>query len=997
MKAIKDRLKGFAWYNWVLSALILLYLVFLSLSWLYLPGKLKQVTEIDISKMIGHEITVGDIRFNPFILSLTVQDLSVSDASREPLVAWDNLLVNFGFWKSIFSWEIAYNEIALDNPRVNIIKYKKGFNFSDIIERLSSSDSDSDSIQDKSGGDSSIAIEIFNTSINNGSFKYTDESGTVPATANLNDISILIKQLYFATGDEHLNPFSINAKGQKGGEIELEGNYRIDPLYVEGSIGVKGINMPALSKFLENIVPVSLSKGMLSFDTNILIKKDPDLVLKTDKGNLSINDLLLDDNVPEPAMLSAGNIYVQDISLDLTGQKVMVDSLLLDNITLNQWIDENGRPRYENLLPEKNEAIEQEKPSVAKERTVMPLDIKVRQVSLKNSTINFDDHNEKITRGHSLSGINLDLKDISLAPDSKIIVQLAALLDEKGTVNVDGSMCLSPLSMELNYHLDKILLTPFSDYLESASWLSIQDGSLSVDGNLSMKDGAKVSITADANLGIDDFKIKDTRSGESVFALKTFRIDDIKAETDKKKVSIASVALSKPDLNMSISEEKKINLAGLRKEKETPKTPEAPVANNDQTQSWKYEINKVSLNEGTVLFSDQSVKPVYKTRLYNMTFLMDRFGSGIKEATPFSFKAEIDKYAPFIITGSLDPMNKQPGFAFQSTLKGIEMSHLSPYSGVYIGNNLKSGKLSLNLDYTLHDSKLKGKNNINAKNLYLGEKLPVEPVINAPVRLGLALLRDISGVIDLNVGVSGNIDDPGFSISGVILKALVNIITKAAASPFKILGALIPGGGDNLGKVTFEPGIPSLDLKSKKSLKNLVDALNKKPRLILSIKGNASGQEDIEALKIIHLKQRIAEKRRITLPVIEEELKGQDLWMIAENRPALEAINNEMNMDTITERISAASNPENNDKKGNAENQDALKTEQKVYKQVYNDILTAWKIEEDELISLADERALSIKQYLVDVLKLSHERVSVIKARSSDLLGRIIKLEVDVM
>ena len=135
--------------------------------------------------------------------------------------------------------------------------------------------------------------------------------------------------------------------------MQLTGNYRINPLDVEGNIKAEGIDMSAMSRFLENVVPLKLSKGILSFSTNILAKNDSEFMFKTEKGSLSINGLAIDDNVSDPSLLNAGNINVKDLSFDLTGRKVMAEKVLLDNITTNQWIDENGRPRYEGLLPEK--------------------------------------------------------------------------------------------------------------------------------------------------------------------------------------------------------------------------------------------------------------------------------------------------------------------------------------------------------------------------------------------------------------------------------------------------------------------------------------------------------------------------------------------------------------------------------------------------------------------------------------------------------------------
>lgn len=792
MNPIATRLKGVAWYHWLFVSIIFIYLIFIALSYFYLPGKLKRVTETDVSKMIGREISVETIQFNPFILSLTVNKFSIADKPENPLVTWDQLMADFGFWKSIFSWEIAFDELRLDKPRFNIIKQKNGFNFSDIIERVSTSDSGQGSMPEVSDESRSIAIEIFNTSINKGALRYADISGSIPATSNLDDISIVIKEIYLATGDEHLNPFSINANGPNGGKLHLAGKYRIDPLHVEANIKADGIDLSTFSGFLENILPVKLSKGMLSLNTNVLVKNDEQFLFKTDNGKLSIRDLIL-----------------------------------------------------------------------------------------------------------------------------------------------------------------------------------------------------------------DDFKLKDTRTGNPFFSFKAFKVDDIKAEIDKQFVSIASVSLLNPEIHVSVSEQKEINLAGLMKSKESEPAQNPPDKEREETSKWTFEIGKTNLSDGIVLFSDKSVKPAYKITLNNMVFSLDRVGSNIKDAAPFSFKTDIDKYAPFTIKGSLEPLDKQPGFSFTSKLEGLEMSHLSPYSGVYIGNNLKSGKLELNLDYTLHDRKIKGKNNIIAKNLYLGETVPGEPVINAPVGLGLALLRDLSGVIDLDVGISGDLDDPGFSVAGIVVKALVNIIAKAVASPFKLLGALIPGGGDDLGEITFDPGTFLLNQDSKESMEKLISALNKRPQLILSIKGNAAGQEDIDALKLASLKQLIAQERGINISEVENERMGQEVWMISANQKALEKINNEMGLISVTERMEKLKpiNPETPLNSGNQENMEAknAELEQKVYEQVFKDMLKGQEVNEDELIALADQRALSIKQHLVDDLKLSHERVSVIKTSVSDLSGRVIKLELGVM
>ncbi len=997
MRSIANRFKLKTWYQWVLAVCLFFYLIYLSLSWLYLPDKLKSTLETDVSTMIDRKITAGDIRFNPFKLSLRIENFSVSDSNDGPIAAWDSLLVNFGLWKSVFLFGIAFDELSLDNSNINIVKLKSGFNFSDIIEKLSSSDSGKEKEEKK--GSRPIAIKLFNTSINKGSFQYTDKSSVAPATVNLNDISIQIKELYFATGDEHLNSFTINAKDQEGGDLQFKGNYRLDPLYMEVSIGAKGINLAGISNFLENILPLKIGKGTLSLDTNILIKNDTDFIFKTDKGNLSIKDLSIDDHIPDPTMLNARGIGIRNFSVDITGHKVLVEEVLFDRLALNQWIDKEGKARYEAMIPPDNpEKTAQENSAADTDKDNIPWDIMVRQVSLKNSTIDFEDQNEKINTKHTLSGINLNLKDISLAPESKIPINLAAILNNNGAINIDGFLCPSPFSMELKYNLDKLLLNPFTKYLEAITWLKIADGNLFAEGNVSVKKDGETSINAATSMGVDNLRLKDLRSDKTVFSLNRFMLDDLRADVDTRKITVASVSLLKPDLAVSLSEKKLLNLAGMMKEKEVIKDAAPSQAEPAESAPWKYEIDKVSMNNGTILFSDKSVKPEYKTGMYNMALSIDRIGSQTNDPSPFTFRTDIDKYAPFTVTGTLDPISRQPGFAFKSTLKGLEMTHLSPYSGVYIGNYLKSGKLSLDLDYTLHDRKLKGDNNINAKNLYLGEKVAVEPVINAPVGLGLALLRDISGVIDLDVNISGDLDDPDFSAAGIIIKALVNIIVKAAASPFKLLGSLIPGGGEEMGNILFNPGSSMLNQAGKDNLIKLADALNQRPQLTLSIKGNASRSDDVAALKTANLNKMVADRRGIELSVIEDELKSQELWMVTENHALLEAINIEMGLPALTERLKKSTQvaaPEKEQK--SAQGSETQVKDNTVYKEIYDDILKALTISDDKLISLADERALEIKQYLVDEVKLSHERISVIKTSSSDLSGTTINMGIDAM
>ena len=246
-------LKGVAWYKWLTGFFMLLYLIYIAISYLYLPNKLKSVTETDVSEMIGREISVGKIAYNPFYLSLKVTGLSIADETERDLVSWNEMYINFGFWKSLFTWKIALNEFRLDRPAISIVKQGDRFNFSDIIERLASAEPEKEEKQKGPAEKTSIALLIRNISINEGAFMFSDMSGMVPAQSNLENLTIAVKELYLATGDEHLNDYNLEAAVPGGGRITLSGKYRIDPLHVESDITAADINLTAFSLSLIHI------------------------------------------------------------------------------------------------------------------------------------------------------------------------------------------------------------------------------------------------------------------------------------------------------------------------------------------------------------------------------------------------------------------------------------------------------------------------------------------------------------------------------------------------------------------------------------------------------------------------------------------------------------------------------------------------------------------------------------------------------------------------
>ncbi|MFY9942309.1 MAG: DUF748 domain-containing protein, partial [Desulfobacterales bacterium] len=190
--------------------------------------------------------------------------------------------------------------------------------------------------------------------------------------------------------------------------------------------------------------------------------------------------------------------------------------------------------------------------------------------------------------------------------------------------------------------------------------------------------------------------------------------------------------------------------------------------------------------------------------------------------------------------------------------ENLEMANLTPYSGKFAGRRIDSGKLSLELLYKIDNGRLLGDNQIVVDRLKLGDRVESPEALNLPLDLAVALLEDGNGVIDIGLPVTGDLNNPEFSVGHLVWKAFVNLITKIVTSPFRALGALLGGETENLDIVAFEPGKSELPPPEAEKLQQLAQAMQKRPQLKLVVQGRFSPQQDGEALQNLALRRALA-------------------------------------------------------------------------------------------------------------------------------------------
>src|SRR5207244_982337 len=145
--------------------------------------------------------------------------------------------------------------------------------------------------------------------------------------------------------------------------------------------------------------------------------------------------------------------------------------------------------------------------------------------------------------------------------------------------------------------------------------------------------------------------------------------------------------------------------------------------------------------------------------------------------------------------------------------------------------------------------------------LSFGDRIENATAHNLPIRLAVAVLKDSQGRIDLKIPISGSLADPQFSLGRVMWQGLLNVIVKAAASPFTVLASAIGGGNQNLSYLVFAPGYSTLTPGNMNKLATLATALKRHPGLKLEIRGRVDPRVDRQGLREAMLERAIKKQK----------------------------------------------------------------------------------------------------------------------------------------
>jgi hypothetical protein len=464
----------------------------------------------------------------------------------------------------------------------------------------------------------------------------------------------------------------------------------------------------------------------------------------------------------------------------------------------------------------------------------------------------------------TLSAVSFRGENHSNTKNARAKVRAQGTINNKGRMRLAGTLGIRPVGGRLNVDAQGIEVVPFQPYLADQINFSLTSGAVGSKGTLTFDigDGAP-KINYEGSVQVADFASIEKDGSQDLLKWKSLDLGGIQFALQPMQLRINEIALAEFYARLILGADGRLNLQKLAAQKtetgdaaETkPANPAEPAAAAPASDK-QISIGKINLKAGNVYFSDFFVKPNYSANLTGV----DGSISELKPETPgdLAIQAKLDNAAPVDIQGKINPLSKDLYMDIAADAREIELNPMSPYSVKYVGYGIERGTLSFKVKYKVENRKLDAQNQIILNQLTFGEKVESPTATKLPVLLAVALLKDRNGVIDVNLPISGSLDSPEFSIGGIILRIIINIITRAVTSPFALLGAAFGGGsGGELSYIEFDYGQSNLSQSAETKIKSIATAMNNRPALKLDISGRVDPANDLEGLKQTSIERKV--------------------------------------------------------------------------------------------------------------------------------------------
>ncbi len=912
---------------------------------------------------------------------------------------------------NLLAGEVFLDEIMISRPQIDLSLQPGGvFYLPKLVKAVSEKSSPPASAgrggvkaagEKKNPGRKNFLFRLKRLRLVEGRINYRDARVSPIFKTRFQPVDLELDNLSFP-GSERAT-CTLQLVSESGESLKLGGDFALEPdIDVAARLQVEKVPLARYAPYYSDYFAGRFSGGQAGAWSDIHFRRRADgkMELSLDALKVALADIGLETPNGE-TVCELPRLVLDRSHLDLDKHEFLIGRIGGEKGSVNLVRRSDGTLNLQDLLPSPGQSSSappvageprpETAPAASGSSPGPSWHIRLEQSHLQDFSLDFEDLQPARKASIKLRGLHVKASGLGTAKNESGTVELGFSIADRGAFQLAGPLQLDPLKFDCDLKLEHLPLRLFQPYISEHLDLVLTRGEAGGSGSFHfrLRENRPPEIGFSGDLSFAKVKSVDRVRMADFVGFRQIRLHQLAYSSQPARVALKRMAVDGLRVRLLKERDGHTNLDTILR---TPPAPASPAkgrvaaagaesgsgtppevektgrkgSGDTGSDAFHFSLETLRLSRGQFSFADYSVSPPFKMVLDKLDGEISGLTSTGRRPAKVSLTGRLNGQAPVVVSGEVNPLAEDLYVDLKISGKSVGLTSLSPYSRKYVGYLVGKGKTTFDLEYRIKNRVLAGRNTIFIDQFDFGSRVESPDATSLPVKLALSLLRDRKGEIHLDLPVRGDLDDPEFSLGGVILKVFVNLITKAVTSPFSLLSGLA-GSGEELNQVDFAPGSAELDDNTAARLDKLAKVLYDRPGLEVEIRGRASRGEDRRALheaafqrllKVEKFKELSRDNRAPEGPDQVTVAAGEEfehfLWLAYKAAP----IAKEKNFIGLVRKVEPA-------------------VQEKLLRQ-------SIKVGDDELRALARQRAQVVLQYLAAKGPVAVERLFLVEPQLVD-------------
>ena len=847
-----------------LYIILTIFFVIVLIALIIAPGIVKNYAVNNSPELLGRQIALEKIRVNYFTGTARFYDFKMFEADNSTVfISFDTLIINLVPYKFITN-ELVIQKLYLKGLHTSVVQHDTVFNFDDLVAFHNQG-------QDTIAADTAQQGEPFRFELSDFELKEADISYhdvAIGKVWDLNDVNFYVPYISWDQEESSEAGLRFNFKN----EGFFESSIKVDPIKgdFDANIQISKLYLHNFKDYAAKYLDISDLGGKFSTNVNILGNiNEPENALIS--GLVNFEDFAFSD-LSDREFIAIENLDCHLGKIDAANMDFIIDSVLISNPYV--YFDLNDSTNnifeiihYEDYFSDDTIVTANE---IEDEDSSVSLMYAVNKVKIDNGKVDFMERVTGKSYPYKIENLNVSVQNIS--SESKTLEEgMEATAD---LILNENTLVHSSLKAEINggqfntdLEIENLDLTGFSGYARDYLNIDTFSGAASADVNISgnLYDPDKVIVSGFA--GAEQFKVSD-QDGRQFLSMGKLLCNFSEIDSYNMRFMFDSIFVEQPYIYFDLHDSTNNIFEVINYDyiDDTVAAEKALPVDQEEEFDVAYAIDFISIKKGVVDFVDNTTSEPFLYLLSEVEMAADSISTETNWVDTYS-NMLLNERGKLTAQFSFNPSNPMD-FELDYVITDFLLSDLNIYSNHYMGFPILYGDMYYKSETSILDGQLTSENELVIENVELGDKQG--GLYSLPIKFALFLLKDRDGVINLDIPVRGDLNDPKVSIGKIVWNTFKNLIIKVAASPVDFLSGLLQVDPKDISQIEFAYLDTTMTEYRQKQLDLLLELEQKKEGLEIELVYFNDIEKEKEQIAVAEAGKMFEEQTRGSYPEDEE-------------------------------------------------------------------------------------------------------------------------------